>query len=109
MTTGSGLSLNPGETSLARIVAALRQLAEGRSNAVGVATLVSDGVSTTTPVTAVTCGPNSVVLMFPATAHAATALGTTYVLQSNIAAGSFKISHAATTQADQTFMWLCIG
>lgn len=109
MTTGSGLSISPGETNLTRIVAAIRQLMEGRSNAVGVVTLAHDGVATTTTVSAVTCGPNSVVLMFPQTAHAAAVVTSTFVKSSDITKSQFVVTHAATSQTDQTFMWVCLG
>jgi hypothetical protein len=109
MTTGAGLSINPGETSPVRIVAILRQLIEGRSNAVGLVTLTHDGSSTSTTVTAVNCGPNSVVLMFPTTAHASAVVTGTYVQTTNITARQFIITHAATAQTDQTFMWVCLG
>ena len=109
MTTGSGLYLAPTETNQQRQNAAIRQLIEGRSNAVGVVTLTHDGVATTTTVTAQTCGANSIVILTPQTAHAATAFATTYVQSSDITAGQFIITHAATSQTDQTFGWLCIG
>lgn len=107
MTTGSGLYLARTEKDLGRVIDAIRQLIEGRSNAVGTVTLAHDGVATTTTVTAPNCGPNSVVKLTPQTAHAATALTSTYV--SSVSAGSFVITHAATAQTDQTFGWFCVG
>lgn len=109
MTTGSGLYLSPTETNQQRQNSAIRQLIEGRSNAVGVVTLAHDGVATTTTVTAPTCGINSIVILTPQTAHAATAFATTYVQASDITAGQFIVTHAATAQTDQTFGWLCVG
>lgn len=109
MTTGAGLSINPGETNITRVVAAVRQLIEGRSNAVGLITLTHDGVATSTTVTAVNCGPNSVVLMFPTTANAAAVVTGTYVKAADISARQFIVTHAATSQTDQTFMWVCLG
>jgi hypothetical protein len=107
MTTGSGLSISENEQDQGRQNQIIRQLIEGRSNAVGTATLAHDGVATTTTVTANTCGPNSVVLLFPQTAHAAAVVATTYV--SAVASKSFTLTHATTTNADVTFGWLAIG
>lgn len=107
MTTGSGLSISENEQDQGRQNQIIRQLIEGRSNAVGTATLTHDGVATTTTVTANTCGPNSVVLLFPQTAHAAAVVATTYV--SAVAAKSFTITHATTSNSDVTFGWLAIG
>lgn len=109
MTVGSGLSLAPNETDSRRISAAVRQLIEGRSNAVGVVTLAHDGIETTTTVTAVNCGPNAIVILTPRTANAAAALATTYVLAADVSPGEFVITHDATSDADLTFGWLCIG
>lgn len=107
MTTGSGLSINPGETNLTKIVQVVRQLIEGRSNAVGSVSLAHDGIVTTTTVSAPTCGPNSVVKLTPQTANAAAVVATTYV--SSVASGQFVITHVATSQTDQTFGWHCVG
>jgi hypothetical protein len=47
--------------------------------------------------------------MFPTTAHAAAVITGTYVQSADISARQFIVTHAATTQADQTFMWVCLG
>lgn len=107
MTTGSGLYLSVTETDQRRQNSAIRQLIEGRSNAVGTVTLAHDGVATTTTVTATNCGPNSVVFLSPTTAHAAGALATSFI--SSVASGQFVITHSATSQTDQTFGWVCLG
>lgn len=109
MTTGSGLSINPGETNTFKIVAILRQLIEGRSNAVGTVTLAHDGSATSTTVTAVNCGPNSVVMMTPTTAHAAAVVATTYVKTSDVTPRQFIVTHAATSNTDVTFFYVCLG
>lgn len=109
MTVGSGLSIAPNETDFRRICAAIRQLIEGRSNAVGQATLTHDGVATTTTVTAVNCGPGSIVTLTPQSLNAAAALATTCVQQADVTAGQFIITHAATSNADETFGWACLG
>lgn len=107
MTTGSGLYINPREDSSFKQNTIINQLAQGRSNAVGTVTLTHDGATTTTTVTANTCGPNSAVFLSPTTAHAATALSGTYI--SAVAAKSFTITHAATSNSDVTFYWVALG
>ena len=109
MTTGSGLSISQFEKDPTKQNIAIQQLIEGRSNAVGTVTLAHDGAATTTTVAAPTCGPNSIVSLAPQTAHAAAALATTYVLATNISPAQFIITHAATSQTDQTYWWLAIG
>lgn len=107
MTTGSGLYLAPSETDQHKQNIAIRQLIEGRSNAVGTCTLTHDGVATTTAVTAPACGPNSAVFLFPTTAHAAAVVATTYI--SAVTPTTFTITHAATANADVTFYFVCLG
>lgn len=97
----------PGETDPRRLVDTIRQLAEGRSNAVGVVTLRANQVTTAVP--APTCGVGTNILMFPATANAAAALATTFILVANVTAGQFIISHANNAQVDKTFYWLAVG
>lgn len=82
-----------------------QQLAQGRSNAVGVCTLRAS--QTTTTVTAQNCGADSKVFLSPTTANAAAALATTYV--SSVSAGSFVLTHASNVQADKTFGFVCLG
>jgi hypothetical protein len=108
---GSGLYLAPNEKDPIKQNAAIRQLIEGRSNAVGTVTLTNNGAATTTTVTAPNCGPNSVVLMFPTTAAASTFLqgSSLYIATANITAGQFIVTHAATATANLTFMWAAFG
>lgn len=107
--SGGGISISGGETDPRRISQLLRQIAEGRSNAVGSVTLTHDGVATTTTVAAVNCGPNSEVFLDPRTDWAAASLPTTYVKDSDITAGQFIITHQPTTNATETFGWVCLG
>lgn len=95
----AGLTLGPGEINLRRIVDVVRQLVEGRSNAVGTVTLRPS--ATTTQVSASTCGGASRVFLSPQTANAAAALATTYV--SVVAPGTFTLTHASNAQIDRTF------
>lgn len=107
MTVGSGLSISVAEKDPVKQNTAIRQLIEGRSNAVGTVTLAHDGAATTTTVTATTCGPNSIVFLTPLTAHAAAV--SPYVLLTNVTPGQFIVTHAATAETDQTFGWFCVG
>lgn len=105
--TGAGLYLAPTEKDPLKQNQIIRQLIEGRSNAVGSVSL-SSGTATTTAVTAITCGPFSAVKLAPQTAHAAAAQTTTYV--SSVTKGQFVISHASTaSDTDYTFWYHIIG
>jgi hypothetical protein len=90
-----------------RIVAAVQQLAQGRSNATGACTLAAGAASTT--VIAPNCAAGSAVFLFPRSAHAAAELaaGTLYI--SAVAAGAFTLAHANNAQADRSFFWVALG
>jgi hypothetical protein len=100
-------TLNPDEQDLKIIVAAINQLAQGRSNAVGSVTLTAS-VATTT-VTAITCGVGSTVLLFPETTSAATEFVAGTLKVGTISNGSFIITHVNSGTADRTFRWVVIG
>lgn len=105
----SGFVLAPGETNVARLVAAIRQLIAGRSNASGRVTLAAN-VATTT-VQAPNCAAGSEILLFARTANAAAEWknGTIYVLAADVSNKSFKITHANNAQTDRTVSYLAIG
>lgn len=106
MSTGGGIiPLSPGEKEINRVVAVVRQLVEGRSNAVGIVTLTANAGSTV--VTAVNCGPNSAVFLFPTTANAAAIVAATYV--SAVAAGTFTVTHTNSASTGKTFFWVALG
>ena len=107
MTTGAGLYLNPSETDQHKQNYFMRQIAEGRSNAVGSCTLSSTG--TTTSVIATTIGPNSFPILAPKTAHAAALIagGATYV--SSVTPGLFYVTHTSTGSTDLSFWFFCVG
>lgn len=94
-----------GESRPERIVQAIRELFEGRSNAGGTVTLTPS--ATTTTVTSDTCGDESVILLSPRTANAAAALATTFVL--SVSNGRFVLTHDNNTQTDRTFGYVAIG
>jgi hypothetical protein len=103
----SAPQLSPSETQLYRIVNAVRQLMQGRSNAAGSVTLAASAASTT--VTAPNCAPGSQVFLFPRTAHAGAELAAGGCYVSAIAGGAFTITHANNPQTDRTFSYVCLG
>lgn len=111
MSRGAGLYLAPSEQNPVKVNEVVRQLIEGRSNAVSTVTLTNDGAAMTTTVTAPTCGPNSNVFLFPTTAAASTFLRSSdlHIKESNVTAGQFIVTHAATATANLTFFWWCLG
>lgn len=100
----AGLTLSPGEKDPRRIADVVRQLMEGRSNAVGSFTLTANATSTT--VTAATCAPTSNVILTPQTADAANDMATTYVAAGS---GQFIVHHASNARVDRTFGYLVTG
>jgi hypothetical protein len=101
----SGIALQSTETRLFRIVAAIMQLAQGRSDAVGNVTLTPG--ATATVVKAVNCGKDSRIFLTPQTANAAAALA--YVQAADVGLGSFTITHDSNAATDRTFSWGAFG
>jgi hypothetical protein len=99
--------ISQAERDLARIVFTIRQLCEGRSNAVGTFTLGAN--TATTSVTARNCGSGSSVLCFPTTAHAAAELAAGGMYVGAVSNGSFVVMHANNSQSDRTFMYVALG
>lgn len=95
------------ETDLKKIVLALQHLAAGRSNAVGSVTLATG--STTTTVTTANCAQGSTPILTPASANAATEVGSGTMYVSAVANGSFTITHANSATAGRTFLYAVIG
>lgn len=95
------------EKDLTRIVQAIRELAAGRSNAVGTVTLRTS--QTTTTVTALTIGADSRIFFTPTTANASAAYSDGVFRVSAVAAGSFTITHASDANEDKTFFWVALG
>ena len=92
---------------LTKINQAIEQIDQGRLNCSGTFTLAA-GVTTTT-VKAPTVASGTEIVFSPATANAAGALGTTYILPANITAGSFIVSHANAGSTDRIFNFIAIG
>jgi hypothetical protein len=104
----SGLTLSPAEKDIFRIVMAVRQLIEGRSNATGTFTLAS-APATSTVITAPTCGAGSIIVLMPQSANAAAALSGVFVTAANVTKGQFTVSHPASAQTDRTFGYVALG
>lgn len=99
------IALIPQETDTFRIVQAIRQIIQGRSDAVLEVTLTPG--ATTTVVPWINCSTESKVFLSPKTANAAAAIPTTYV--SAVVQGGFTLTHANNAQADKVFMILVNG
>lgn len=97
----------PTERDPLKLARAIRELFEGRCNAVGAFTLATGATATT--VAAMNCGAGSTVLLAPMTADAAAEIknGTLYV--SAVANGSFTVAHASNAQADRSFRYAAFG
>lgn len=101
------IQLQPEERDLARFNQAIRELVEGRMNAVNQVTLTPGAALTT--VDWPNCSKDSIVILFPRTANAAAAVPTTYIGLTDIVQGGFTIRHANNAQVDKTFSFLCVG
>lgn len=103
------IHLAASETSIFRIVQAVRQLLQGKDDSSGVVTLTANAASTT--VAAPNVSTTSNIFLFAATADAAAEWqnGTIYVKQSDITQGQFKITHANAASVDRTVYWCARG
>src|SRR5215467_11237146 len=97
----------PSEQSPYKIVRAVRELLDGRSNAVGSFTLTANATSTT--VIAPNCGVASTVLLTPMSAHAGAEVSGGALYVSVVANGSFTVAHANNSQTDRTFRFAAFG
>ena len=87
------------------IALAVRQIAAGKINSTGTVTLAAS--TTTTQVNDERAGGDSVILLMPRTANAATAISSTYV--SARTKQSFTLTHANNAQTDRTFGYVVLG
>lgn len=86
---------------------AVRQLQQGKMNAVTTVTLTPSAGSTT--LTDARLGPESFIGLMPATANAAAEIGNGTLYVSARSKRSATITHANNAQADRTFVVLIIG
>ena len=99
----SGAVPAPNETDLRRIVRGIRDLFEGRSNAVGRFTCTQN--QATTVVTAKNCGPASEIFIQALTANAAAEVGNGTIYISARVPGAFTVTHANSATASRTFAY----
>ena len=83
----------------------IREAKSGKLNCDGSVTLTAS--ATTTAVTDANVGVNTVILLMPTTANAASALATTYV--SARGDQTFTLTHTNNSQNDRTFGYIAIG
>jgi hypothetical protein len=95
------------EKDLTKYQTAIEQIAQGRTDAAGTFTLAAG--ATTTTVSAPNVAPGTNIFFSPQTSDAAAAIGTTYILASNVSQGSFIVSHANAGSVDRTFSWVGLG
>ena len=98
---------NIAETDQTQITQSVRELWQGRSNAVGTVTLAAS--ATTTTVIAVNVGAKAKVHLTPQTANAATAIATTFIAATAVGRGQFVITHVNNAQTDRIFGWVALG
>lgn len=91
--------------SLVQIANVVNLLVDGKSNNFGSFTLTAS--ATSTAVSDLRAGSNSIILFTPMTANAATAVATTYI--SARAKQSFTITHANNGETDRTFTYIVIA
>jgi pyrroline-5-carboxylate reductase len=83
----------------------VNNLVDGKINAKGAVTLAQS--TTTTTVSDLRVGEETVILLMPTTANAAGALATTYV--SSRGTQTFTLTHANNSQTDRVFKYVCLG
>jgi hypothetical protein len=87
-----------------RVTSAIRELATGRSNAVGTIALTASAI--TTVVKAANCSAMSVPFLQALTASAASATG---VYIQSVEKGAFTIAHNSSAATDRIFGFVCLG
>lgn len=100
-------TLAPGERDLFKIVAMLRELAQGRSNASGSLNLTANAGSTTVAVP--TCATGASVHLTPGSANASAEWKNGTIYASTVSNGSFVITHANNAQTDRLVYWSAYG
>lgn len=99
------IQLAPEETNIWRIVQAIIQLVQGRSNAVGEITLRAGHTTTVatrlTHPAVINVSKDSEVFLTPRTANAAAVVASTYI--SATIQGGFTVTHPSSANTDMTF------
>lgn len=99
-------TLTQADRDLAKLVAVIIQLTQGKNNSAGKVTLRAGNV--TTVVDAPNCAEDSAPLLVPLSANAAAEIGngTLYVTPGR---AQFTITHANNGQIDRSFAWAALG
>ena len=84
----------------------VNNLVEGKSNNSGTITLAA-GSATTTTISDERIGYNSIILLMPTTANAASSLTNVYV--SARSQGSATLTHSANTNTDKTYGYIIVA
>ena len=103
----SGNVPSPNETNIFRVVRGIRDLFEGRRNTTGTVTLAT--VSATTVVNHINFGKDSVPILTPLHANAATEIANGTIYVSARAQGSFTVTHANSATTNRTFAYTFDG
>ena len=85
----------------------VNNILEGKLNSTGSFTCTASAA--TTAVTDFRAGKESVILLMPTTANAASELGAGTIFVSTRAKQSFTVTHANNAQTDRTFDYVVIG
>ena len=84
----------------------VNNLVEGKSNNTGEITLAAGGATSTT-INDERIGYNSVMLLMPTTANAASIIASTYISATN--KGNAVITHSANILTDKTYRYLIVA
>jgi len=98
--------LNPSGADAREISEVVNNILNGKTNNTGSVTLAVASATTTT-INDERIGFNSIILLMPTTANAASALTNVYV--SARAKGSATLTHSANTSADKTYGYTVVG
>ena len=98
--------LNPSGSEPRAISEVVNNLVEGKSNNTGIITLAASS-ATTTIIYDERIGYNSIILLMPTTANAASSLTNVYV--SAKTNGNATLTHSANTNTDKTYGYIIVG
>jgi hypothetical protein len=99
--------LPPEATNPRQISQVVNNVLDGKLNSTGSFTCTASAA--TTAVTDFRAGKDSIILLMPQTANAATEVGNGTIHVSTRAKQSFTVTHANNAQTDRTFGYLIIG
>jgi hypothetical protein len=102
------INLLPSEKDISRIVQAVIQLVQGRSNSIVTPDVVLNPTGTTTTVNFENCSISCVPIPVPLNAAAATEIGNGTMFISSIQNSSFTVTHSAGV-ANRKLRFACLG